>query len=266
MPPRLIHGVKTLVPDLVVRSSKGSHVTTECGKTFLDLTTGIGVTNLGHCHPRVTAAVQKAVGEVVHQQQNIMRHRGMLTLIDRLGNLPFSKAAGLDAWFFWNSGAEAVEASIKLARQVTGKQYIVTVNGSYHGRTFGTMPLTTSNTIYRNGFGPLMGGVVNVPFPHVTRGPYGIFDYKDWPKQSFSPESYQFWGAAPAEVARKDTARCLDALELALRTQCHPAETAAVLLEPVLGEGGYVPCPPGYLKGVREICDRYMRCLIICRL
>lgn len=78
-----------------------------------------------------------------------------------------------------------------------------------------------------------------------------------WPKQDLTPENFQYWGAAPADVAARDTARCLDALELLLRTQCSPAETAAVLLEPVLGEGGYVPCPPGYLKGIRDICDRY---------
>ena len=92
----------------------------ECGKEFLDLTTGIGVTNLGHSHPRVTAAVAKAVGEggIIHQQQNIMRHRPMVDLIERLGALPFAENNGLDAWFFWNSGAEAVEASLKLARQV----------------------------------------------------------------------------------------------------------------------------------------------------
>ena len=95
-------------------------VATECGKEFLDLTTGIGVTNLGHSHPRVLSSVAKAVGEggIIHQQQNIMRHRPMVDLIDRLGALPFARDSGLDAWFFWNSGAEAVEASIKLARQV----------------------------------------------------------------------------------------------------------------------------------------------------
>ncbi len=115
---RLIHGVKHLVPDLIVKSSKGIKVNTECGRQFWDLTCGIGVTNLGHCHPGVTKAVQNAVTEVVHAQQNIMKHRPMVNLIDKLSNLKFSKFSGFDSWFFWNSGAEAVEASIKLARQV----------------------------------------------------------------------------------------------------------------------------------------------------
>eukprot|EP00918_Siedleckia_nematoides_P096774 GHVU01212329.1.p1 GENE.GHVU01212329.1~~GHVU01212329.1.p1 ORF type:complete len:269 (-),score=13.73 GHVU01212329.1:620-1426(-) len=202
-------------------------------------------------------------GGIVHQQQNIMRHRPMVDLIDRLGSLPFSKDNGLDAWFFWNSGAEAVEASLKLARQATGRQYIVTVNGGYHGRTFGTMPLTTSGVAYRNGFGPLMGGVVNTAFPYLTRGPYGMAETAKWPKQSLDPDNWQYWGAAPEAVMARDTARCLESLELLLRTQCSPAETAAILVEPVLGEGGYVPCPPGYLRGLREICDKH-GILLIC--
>ena len=118
------------------------------------------------------------------------------------------------------------------------------------------MPLTTSGIAYRNGFGPLMGGVAHTQFPYLSRGPYGMGESKAWPAQNLSPEGYQYWGAAPPDVAARDTARCLDSLELLLRTQCSPAETAAVLVEPVLGEGGYLPCPPGYLKGLREICDR----------
>ncbi len=119
--PRLFHGVKSLFPDLVVKSARGSIVTTECGRNFLDFSCGIGVTNLGHSHPIVTAHVQQAVGELVHAQQNIMRHRPMLNLINQLSDIPFAKQSGLDCWFFWNSGAEAVEASVKLARQVNLK-------------------------------------------------------------------------------------------------------------------------------------------------
>lgn len=99
-------------------------------------------------------------------------------------------------------------------------------------------------------------GVVNAPFPYVTRGPYGMAESKAWPAQDLGAGAYRYWGAAPVDVAARDTARCLDAMELILRTQCSPAETAAILVEPVLGEGGYIPCPPGYLKGLREICDR----------
>lgn len=117
------------------------------------------------------------------------------------------------------------------------------------------MALTTSGSIYRSGFSPLMGGVIVAPFPYVTQGPYGIFDHKQWGPQSFD-SNYNYWGNAPKDVAARDTARCLDAVELILRSQSSPSETAAILLEPVLGEGGYVPCPPGFLKGLREICTR----------
>ena len=94
-----------------------------------------------------------------------------------------------------------------------------------------------------------------MPFPYVTQGPYGIYDQQHWPKQDIA-NNYNFWGAAPADVMSRDTERCLSQLELILKTQSAPSETAAVLLEPVLGEGGYVPCPPGYLSGLRKICDR----------
>lgn len=122
----------------------------------------------------------------------------------------------------------------------------------------GTMALTTSGTIYRSGFGPLMGGVIVSPFPYVTQGPYGWRDSKTWPKQSLG-SAYNYWGAAPEEIARLDTAKCLETLELTLRTQSSASETAAILLEPVLGEGGYVPCPPGFLAGLRDICTRLVK-------
>lgn len=258
--PRLFQGVKQLVPDLVVKSSKGAIVSTECGRKFLDFSCGIGVTNLGHCHAGVTRAVQKAAGELVHAQQNIMRHRPMVDLIDRLAALPFAQNSNLDSWFFWNSGAEAVEAAVKLARQATNKQNIIAVNLGYHGRTYGTMALTTSGTIYRNGFGPFMGGVAVTSFPYVSQGPYGKPDL--FAHQSFGAD-YTYWGASSRAVAELDSARCLEQLELLLRTQVAPAETAAVLLEPVLGEGGYLPTPPGFLSGLREICNRH-NILLIC--
>lgn len=255
--PRLNHGVKHMFPNLIAKSHKGSYVTTECGRRFLDFSSGIGVTNLGHCHPGVTEAVTKAVGTLVHSQQNIMRHRPMINLIDKLASLDLSKKAGLDSWFFWNSGAEAVEAAVKIARQSTGRPNIVAMNLGYHGRTYGTMALTTSGTIYRAGFGPVMGGTFFTPFPYVSRGPYGSEGANmAWPKHN-TIDGYEFWGAAPREVIDKDSRRCLDALELLLRTQSAPSETAAILIEPVLGEGGYVPSPPGFMAGLRKICDKH---------
>lgn len=250
--PRLNHGVKHMVPDVIVASSKGSYVFTECGRNFLDFTCGIGVTNLGHSHPRVTDAVKKGAETIVHAQQNIMRHRPMVNLIDKLASLDLPTKAGLDSWFFWNSGAEAVEAAVKIARQSTGRPNIIGANLGYHGRTYGTMALTTSGTIYRSGFGPVMGGTFVMPFPYMTQSPYSLDgEHRKW---TFSTK--QYWGNAPVDISEKETKRCLSALELTLRTQTSPSETAGIILEPVMGEGGYVPAPPGFLQGVREICDK----------
>jgi len=252
---RLAHGVKHLLPDLVVASSKGAYVTTECGRRFLDFSTGIGVANLGHCHDGVTAAVQRAAGTLVHAQMNIMRHRPMLQVIDKLASLPHSRKSSLDSWFLWNSGTEAVEAAIKLARQATGKPNIIAMNLGYHGRTFMSMALTTSGTVYRAGFGPMPSGVFVSPFPYVSRGPYA--------KEAVAGQTNNYYGRADAQIATRDVERCLESLELMLRTQTHPTETAAILLEPVLGEGGYVPPPPGFLAGLRKICDKHGLLLVI---
>lgn len=108
---RLFQGVKHLLPQYIVKSGSGSYVTTQCGRKLLDFACGIGVTNLGHCHPKITASAQKAVGEIVHAQQNIMRHENMVLLTDKLANLEISKRAKLDSWFYWNSGAEAGRCS-----------------------------------------------------------------------------------------------------------------------------------------------------------
>ena len=257
---RLVQGVKQLLPDLYVTKSKGITVTTECGRSFMDFSTGIGVCNLGHCHDGVTAAVQRASETLVHAQMNIMKHRPMMQVIEKLAGLPHSRASALDSWFLWNSGTEAVEAAVKLARQATGKPNIIAMNLGYHGRTFMSMALTTSGTVYRSGFGPLPSGVFVAPFPYVTRGPYAHM-LPCGSEDSSSPTPY--YGRAPAHVAALDVERCLTTLELMLRTQTAPSETAAVLLEPILGEGGYVPPPPGFLLGLRTLCDKHGLLLMI---
>jgi 4-aminobutyrate aminotransferase len=137
---------------------------------------------------------------------------------------------GLEEFFFSNSGAEGVEAAIKLARQATGRNNVIVFQGGFHGRTMGTMSLTTSNTIFRKGFGPLMPNIFVAPYPNQYR--YG-------------------WG--PEET----TAFCIRELELLLTTQSVPSDTAVMLLEPVQGEGGFVVPPPGFLEVVRAICDQH---------
>ena len=268
---RLIQGVKHIFPETVTKSSKGLIVETECGRKLTDFTCGIGVANLGHCHPGVTAAVQKAAGTLVHAQMNIMRHRPMLDLIGKLGELKLSRDSGFDAWYLWNGGSDAVEGAVKLARQATQKPNIISFNLGYHGRTYLSMALTTSGTIYRSGFGPLPSGIFPTPFPYTAQGPYSDAALKQRRKsggasgKSFMLDSGEcnYWGATPADVAQMDVARCLANIELMLRTQTNPAETAAFMIEPVLGEGGYVPPPPGFLKGLRNIADKH-GILLIC--
>ncbi len=219
--------------DLVVERGEGSYLVTSEGDRYLDFTCGIGVTNTGHCHPRVVEAIQRQAALLIHGQANLMYHPPMLELVEALRGIA---APALDGVFLTNSGAEAVEGAVKLARMATGRPNVIVFQGSFHGRTVGTMSLTTSKTIYRAGYQPLMPGVFVAPFPYAYR--YG-----------WSPEQTAAW--------------CLEELRLLLATQTAPAETAAMLIEPVLGEGGYVVPPADFLRGVRQVCDEHGLLLIL---
>lgn len=202
---------------------------------MLDFTCGIGVTNLGHCHPAVTQAAQAQVGKLVHGQVNIAFQKPYLELVESL--LPVMPHKSLDTFFFWNSGSEAVEAAVKLARHATKKQNIIVMQGSYHGRTFGTMAMTRSKTIYGENYAPLMPGVFSVPFPYC----------KQCSIAKHSDGKFGFENCCMDPVLQ---------LELLLKRESAPSDTAAIFIEPVLGEGGYVPPPKEYLARVREICDK----------
>jgi 4-aminobutyrate aminotransferase len=213
--------------DFVAERAEGSYIYTADGRKLLDFTCGIGVTNTGHCHPKVVEAIREQAGLFLHAQANIVIHQPMLRLIDELRRIvPHS----IDGFFFTNSGAEAVEGAVKLARAATGRQNIIVFSGSFHGRTAGTMALTTSKTIYRAGFGPLPSGVFVALFP------------------------YAFRLGMSAEDA---SAYALRQLELLLASQTAPKETAAILIESVLGEGGYVVPPASFMRGLRQICDEH---------
>ncbi|KAK6530008.1 hypothetical protein TWF694_003384 [Orbilia ellipsospora] len=219
--------------NIVFQKGQGSFVWTDEGRKLLDFTAGIGVVNLGHCHPKVTAAAQAQIGTLVHGQVNIAMHEPMLNLIERLK--PVMPDPSLDTFFFWNSGAEAVEAAVKLARMATKKQNVVVMQGSYHGRTFGTMGLTKSKTVYGSGFAPFMPGVLTSPFPYCSQCAVA--------------------GADPTMGFENCCNNPIHELKILLKQQSAPSDTAAVLIEPVLGEGGYVVPPPGFLPAVRQICD-----------
>ncbi|MCE5207091.1 MAG: aminotransferase class III-fold pyridoxal phosphate-dependent enzyme [Chloroflexi bacterium] len=213
--------------DLLVDHAEGPYLYTDDNRRILDFSTGIGVTNTGHCHPAVVQAAQAQLGRLMHGQINIVYHQPVLDLVKELLTVV---PAHLNRFFFSNSGAEAVEASIKLARHATQRPNIIVFQGSFHGRTIGTMSLTTSNTIYRVGYQPLMSGVFVAPYPYAYR--YGWSD----------EETVRF---------------CLRELRLLLKTQTAPQETAAILIEPLLGEGGYVVPPLGFLKGLEQICHEH---------
>jgi 4-aminobutyrate aminotransferase len=218
---------------LVVDRAEGCRVYTQDGRPYLDFTSGIGVTSTGHCHPRVVEAIREQSGKLIHGQANVVWHRPLLELIAELRSI---LPPQLDTFLFKNSGAEAVEAAVKLTRAATKRPNIVVFQGSFHGRTVGTMSLTTSKTVYRAGYQPLMSGVFVAPYPYAYR--YG-----------WEPQQTLRW--------------CLDELQYLLASQTAPDETAAVLVEPVLGEGGYVVPPEQFLNGLREICDEHDILLIV---
>ncbi|MGE5123755.1 MAG: aminotransferase class III-fold pyridoxal phosphate-dependent enzyme, partial [Acidobacteriaceae bacterium] len=154
--------VWTRIFSIEVDHAQGCYIYDMQGNRYLDFTCGIAVTNTGHCHPRVVEAIQKQAGLLLHGQANIVIHKPMLELVAELKTVVNSS---IDGFFFTNSGAEAVEGAIKLARHVTGRPNIIVFQGSFHGRTVGTMSLTTSKTVYRAGYQPLMAGVFVAPYP-----------------------------------------------------------------------------------------------------
>jgi 4-aminobutyrate aminotransferase len=224
--------VWTRIFNFVADRAEGSYIYTDDGRKLLDFTCGIGVTNTGHCHPKVVEAIREQAGLFLHAQANLVIHKPMLQLIEELRTIA---PPSIDSFYFANSGAEALENAIKMARVATGRQNVIVFSGSFHGRTAGTMVLTTSKTVYRTGFGPLPSGVFVSPFPYAFR--------------------LKMTEAEASEYA-------LEQLEYLLASQTAPKETAAILVESVLGEGGYVVPPKSFMKGLREICDRHKIMLI----
>jgi len=229
-----------LLETIIVRG-EGAYLWDQAGRRYLDFTSGIGVTNTGHCHPRVVSAIREQAGRILHLQANVAYHEPMLRLIAALREVVPPE---LDAFFFTNSGAEAVEAAVKLARHATGRTNLIAFQRGFHGRTVGTMSLTSSKTIYRVRYQPLMPGVFFAPYAYCYR----------CPKAEANPERYAF-------------DRCcgwaLEQVRFLLKSQTAPEETAAILVEPVLGEGGYVVPPASFLRGLREICDEHDMLLIL---
>lgn len=213
--------------DLEVVSGSGCTVTTADGEQYLDFTAGIAVAGTGHCHPRVVDAIAEQAGRFIHAQANCYRNPLPEELATRLAQIT---PTPIDTFFFSNSGAEATEAAVKLARHATGRPNVIVVQGGFHGRTYLTMAMTTSKVGVRAGYQPLPAGVFVTSFPR--------------------PFAWKVDEATAVERALAD-------LRLLLATQTAPSETAALVIEPVLGEGGYLPAAPGYMRGAREICAEH---------
>lgn len=219
---------------IVAEKAKGSFIYDMNGDAYLDFATGIAVNNVGHCHPKVVAAVQKQVAELMHTSVTT-HHKGYIDLAKKLAELSPGK---LDSVFLANSGAEAVEGAIKLARYVTGRPGIINFKGSFHGRTLMTTALTTSKLYYREKYEPLPPSIYTLPYPHVYRS--------------------HFRGNPEACVDE-----CIKQFDVLFNQFVHPEQIAAIIVEPVQGEGGYVVPPASFLKRVREIATKHGILLII---
>ncbi|MBV8075472.1 MAG: aminotransferase class III-fold pyridoxal phosphate-dependent enzyme, partial [Planctomycetaceae bacterium] len=204
---------------LVVRRARGAMVEDLDGNRFLDFTAGIAVTAAGHCHPRVTAAIRVQAGRLVHMSGTDFYYMPQVRLAERLVAI----APGPDPKrvFFTNSGAEAIEAALKLARRHTGRLRALAFLNAFHGRTYGAMSLSGSKPMQRRGFAPLV--------PEIQHARFGD----------------------------------LDSVRTLLRTVCPPEELAAIFVEPIQGEGGYIVPPADFLPGLRRLCDEHGILLVL---
>ena len=217
---------------LVIERGEGAIVWDVDGTRYVDFTTGIAVTATGHAHPTVVKAIQEQAARFIHMSGTDFFYAPQIELAERLASVaPFDEDAMV---FFCNSGAESIEAAVKLARYQTGRQRFIAFLRGFHGRTLGALSFTGSKYVQREGFFPLVPGVTHVPYPN----PY---------RQMLNPDGFEDAGA-----------RVLDYIENEIFQTIVPAhEVAGILVEPIQGEGGYVVPPNSFLPGLREICDRY---------
>jgi 4-aminobutyrate aminotransferase len=224
---------------LVAKSGRGIIVTDVDGNEFFDFSAGIAVTSTGHCHPHVVAAIQKQAAELIHMSGTDFYYESMVTLAERLSKI--APMPGPHRIYYGNSGAEAIECALKLARYHTKRQNIIAFFGAFHGRTMGAVSLTASKPQQRRRFGPLMPGVTHVRYPDVYRGCTG--------------------GAQEADQFALGCARFIE--EKLFKTTLPPEEVAAIFVEPVQGEGGYVVAPTIFMQELRRICDRHGILLVV---
>jgi 4-aminobutyrate aminotransferase len=221
-------------PGLAITKGEGVYLYTPTGQRYMDFSSGIAVANVGYGHPRVNEAVKKQVDNFYHSSVGITYHEPLLELANKLLEvLP----TGLNMFSFGNSGTEANEAAIKVARYVTGRPGIIAFEGSFHGRSYGAASVTSAKAKYRKHYEPFVPGVYFAPYAYPYRCPFGQDE-----------QTVISWSMA--------------GLEKLFDHYISPDDVAAILVEPVQGEGGYVIPPAGFLRALREICDRHKILLV----
>jgi len=224
---------------LVVKSGRGIVITDVDGNEFFDFAAGIAVNSTGHCHPEVVAALQKQAGELIHMSGTDFYYESMVQLAERLSKI--APMPGPHRIYYGNSGAEAIECALKLARYHTKRQNIIAFYGAFHGRTMGALSLTASKPQQHRRFYPLVPGVHHVRYPDIYRGCSG--------------------GVEDAEKFALGCARFIE--EKLFKTSLPPEEVAAIFIEPIQGEGGYVVAPTIFMQELRRICDRHGILLVV---
>ncbi|HUO26601.1 MAG TPA: acetyl ornithine aminotransferase family protein [Candidatus Aquilonibacter sp.] len=224
---------------MVAKSGRGIVVTDVDGNEFFDFSAGIAVVSTGHCHPRVVDAIQKQAGELIHMSGTDFYYENMVQLADRLSSI--APMPGPHRIYYGNSGAEAIECALKLARYHTKRQNVIAFYGAFHGRTMGALSLTASKPQQRRRFAPLVPGVTHVRYPDIYRGCVG--------------------GPQEADKFALGCARFIE--EKLFKTTLPPEEVAAIFVEPVQGEGGYVVAPTVFMQELRRICDRHGILLVV---
>ena len=230
---RLISPSYTRSYPMVAKRGRGVRVEDLDGNEFLDFAAGIAVVSTGHCHPEVVAAIQKQAAELIHMSGTDFYYESLVTLSERLSAI--APMPGPHRFYYGNSGAEAIECALKIARYHTGRQNIIAFLGAFHGRTMGALSLTASKPQQRRRFAPLVPGITHVRYPYTYRGCSG--------------------GAQPEEEFALGCARYIE--DKLFRTVLPPEEVAAIFIEPIQGEGGYVVAPPIFMQELRRICDKY---------
>ena len=224
---------------LVAKRGRGVRVEDVDGNVFLDFSAGIAVTSTGHCHPEVVAAIQAQAAELIHMSGTDFYYEGLVTLAQRLSAV--APMPGPHRFYYGNSGAEAVECALKLARYHTRRHHVIAFHGAFHGRTMGALSLTASKPQQRRRFGPLVPGITHVRYPYVYRGTNG--------------------DAAAQDEFALGCARYIE--EKLFHTILAPEEVAAIFVEPIQGEGGYVVAPTIFMEELRRICDRHGILLVV---